>query len=151
MGEGNPLPTQCKERGSAKVGGRLHPAPVLREARQVQETKARDPGQHHRPSRRFGRRRRRDAQREIFRVQSSDQRAWNNRRREDVEEVAGVALKPPPSAPPGTASDRQRPNEDHRPLDRRKVPFLLENSEPLSQHNFGIDEFANPGLAELDR
>jgi hypothetical protein len=43
MGEGNPLPTQCKERGSAKVGGRLHPAPVLREARQVRKPKLATP------------------------------------------------------------------------------------------------------------
>jgi hypothetical protein len=86
-----------------------------------------------------------------IRVQSSDQRAGNNRHLEDVEDVANVAREAAAIGPAGTASDRRRPNEDRRPLDWREVPFLLENSEPLSQHHFGIDELVKPGLAELDR
>jgi hypothetical protein len=43
IGEGNPLPPQCKERGSAKIGGRLRPRPVLGKAWQVRKPKLATP------------------------------------------------------------------------------------------------------------
>src|SRR5580704_5857100 len=35
-------------------------------------------------------------------------------------------------------------------LDRRQVPLLLENPEPLSQHGLGIHELVKPRLTKLD-